>query len=495
MLLGVVGFCADASLFYTLPEYPSLASNIMSSMFMLVVGSGYLLFSTVPLDLLDIDQAVQGKYWMRTMIFAVGFTMSVVSMVVPPFAHSACVLFSLTCLYPDNDKSYYWNRMTFKICIWFFLYSGCIAVMYCYFTYMSSFDSDVSNQGVFISVDFPMGKPFYNMYIFLSIYYVIGTILFIRIWYKRRSLYYSSNFEKGARPTMCVYLCMYCWNAIFGLGLIINGIWLYVHAITGEADEYDIVTFGSNCIGVGVALLIPPVIVIILSRETIFKVMVKRFDNDSNNLHRDGAFIAGLLDRVDIVVGQNWYIHRDVPDDSFDEFDFNKYWKKGRVMSFSDDNKRMAVSDEGAEGGVVWVELGTTVDSDELLALARKNLRCVDFETIISKKLLSNGSVRDANVKSYYELSRPVAPGEKIDFFISHSWHDPSDIKVEQLQRSGELFKQKYGRYPTFWLDKVCIDQNNIGSGLKVLPINVMACRRMMVLCGTTYSRRLWCVW
>ena len=28
-----------------------------------------------------------------------------------------------------------------------------------------------------------------------------------------------------------------------------------------------------------------------------------------------------------------------------------------------------------------------------------------------------------------------------------------------------------------------------------MLPINVMACNRMLILCGPTYADRLWCVW
>ena len=28
-----------------------------------------------------------------------------------------------------------------------------------------------------------------------------------------------------------------------------------------------------------------------------------------------------------------------------------------------------------------------------------------------------------------------------------------------------------------------------------MLPVNVMACRRMLILCGTTYATRLWCAW
>merc|ERR1712154_140186 len=43
--------------------------------------------------------------------------------------------------------------------------------------------------------------------------------------------------------------------------------------------------------------------------------------------------------------------------------------------------------------------------------------------------------------------------------------------------------------------DKVCIDQTRIAESLKVLPVNVMACHRVLVLCGNTYPERLWCIW
>ena len=49
------------------------------------------------------------------------------------------------------------------------------------------------------------------------------------------------------------------------------------------------------------------------------------------------------------------------------------------------------------------------------------------------------------------------------------------------------MFQQQQGQAPTLWLDKVSIDQNNIGDGLRVSPVNVMACTGMMVLCGQTY--------
>ena len=41
---------------------------------------------------------------------------------------------------------------------------------------------------------------------------------------------------------------------------------------------------------------------------------------------------------------------------------------------------------------------------------------------------------------------------------------------------------------------QVCIDQNNIVDGLKVLPIIVMSCRHMLIMCGPTYAARLWCI-
>ncbi len=40
-----------------------------------------------------------------------------------------------------------------------------------------------------------------------------------------------------------------------------------------------------------------------------------------------------------------------------------------------------------------------------------------------------------------------------------------------------------------------CIDQKNIADGLRALPVNVMACDKMLVLCGDTYAQRLWCIW
>ena len=45
--------------------------------------------------------------------------------------------------------------------------------------------------------------------------------------------------------------------------------------------------------------------------------------------------------------------------------------------------------------------------------------------------------------------------GEKIDFFMSHSWHDDATAKWKALTLFVQHFMFKHRREPTFWLDKV----------------------------------------
>lgn len=102
----------------------------------------------------------------------------------------------------------------------------------------------------------------------------------------------------------------------------------------------------------------------------------------------------------------------------------------------------------------------------------------------------------EAERSKIYSLSQPADPRKKkIDFFISHSWLDDAKWKEEALSKFAEDFKKRHFRYPTFWFDKVCIDQNNPSDGIAVLPINIGACEGVLVLLGPTYMSRLWCIW
>jgi hypothetical protein len=80
------------------------------------------------------------------------------------------------------------------------------------------------------------------------------------------------------------------------------------------------------------------------------------------------------------------------------------------------------------------------------------------------------------------------------DFFVSHSWSDDARQKYAQMMAVTLLFQQRHGREPTFWLDKVCIDQSNIARTLRCLPVLVQSCSKLLILCGESYVSRLWCV-
>ena len=81
---------------------------------------------------------------------------------------------------------------------------------------------------------------------------------------------------------------------------------------------------------------------------------------------------------------------------------------------------------------------------------------------------------------------------KKIDYFISHSWSDNIDVKINKLTEFSKTFYTKHLRYPTFWIDTVCIDQTDVLKGVSVLPINVGACDKMLIVMSKTYLTRLW---
>ena len=100
--------------------------------------------------------------------------------------------------------------------------------------------------------------------------------------------------------------------------------------------------------------------------------------------------------------------------------------------------------------------------------------------------------------KRCYEFSRPVTSADaRIDYFLSHAWPDSSEAKVVALR---DFFAGKSSS--TLWFDKVCIIQcadekskKMRENAIAALPVNVGACKKMLVLLGPKYLERLWCVW
>eukprot|EP00927_Polykrikos_kofoidii_P002465 TRINITY_DN1097_c0_g1_i8.p1 TRINITY_DN1097_c0_g1~~TRINITY_DN1097_c0_g1_i8.p1 ORF type:complete len:297 (+),score=36.78 TRINITY_DN1097_c0_g1_i8:39-893(+) len=148
--------------------------------------------------------------------------------------------------------------------------------------------------------------------------------------------------------------------------------------------------------------------------------------------------------------------------------------------------------EEAAVIGALMEGLGP----DMVLAAGIRRFRCIRWEALAKRpEIIIGGAPLDGcgpAPKTLYSLSESCQLGD-CDVFLSHSWHDCSVLKWEALTWWCEEFKEANGRFPRLWLDKVCVDQNNIEEDLQCLPIFLAGCNLMLVLSGATYHTRLWC--
>ena len=146
-------------------------------------------------------------------------------------------------------------------------------------------------------------------------------------------------------------------------------------------------------------------------------------------------------------------------------------------------------------------------EKDKMMGFATEEIRKYHFNKdhwhsnsplcLLSKSPRDMGG-REDRIK-IYSMSTPVgtivSETDKIDFFISHSWMDDAELKRRAIVTFAEKFYREKARYPTFWFDKICIDQNDSTMGIAALPININACNGILILMGRTYLTRLWCIW
>ena len=137
---------------------------------------------------------------------------------------------------------------------------------------------------------------------------------------------------------------------------------------------------------------------------------------------------------------------------------------------------------------------------DDLLKWAQKNLRVFHWKNFKDDLLLRSPRelTTEQDKDETFALSSEIkvlSENDKIDYFISHSWSDKPAVKIEKLRKFAEDFNNRHKRYPTFWLDKVCINQKNPGDSLAVLPINIGACKKLLIVLSNSYVTRLWCIW
>merc|ERR1712048_1021149 len=124
-------------------------------------------------------------------------------------------------------------------------------------------------------------------------------------------------------------------------------------------------------------------------------------------------------------------IHHGKKDSAYPEFDPRRNWDKGEVIKIEHAEFVVELVN-GRQTNVPLPKRG--MSSADLMILAKRNLRCIDWEQIVAHKDLlffSNAANTQANASlnvltggNLFSYSRPVWEGEQVDFFVSHSWHD-----------------------------------------------------------------------
>lgn len=127
-------------------------------------------------------------------------------------------------------------------------------------------------------------------------------------------------------------------------------------------------------------------------------------------------------------------------------------------------------------------------DVDEVLESARNN-----FVYVTADRLTPVDMANSTPDPALAVLTEKGMLGD-VDAFISHSWHDNAEKKWKALQGWVAEFKRQKGREPRLWIDKYSIDQKHIDESLACLPVYLVGCKQLVVLCGSTYLQRLWCM-
>merc|ERR1719223_1561610 len=159
--------------------------------------------------------------------------------------------------------------------------------------------------------------------------------------------------------------------------------------------------------------------------------------------------------------------------------------------------KEMAEAARAISGpSLVLAALFEGADPEKLLLTSVKRFRCVSWDTLKQHpEIIIEGGTLDVvgpGCTDLYSLSMPCK-FSMCDAFLSHSWRDDGNLKWNTISSWCEGFRQQHNRAPTLWLDKVCIQQTCIRTDLQCLPIFLAACNNLVVCCGLSYTRRLWC--
>jgi len=491
---------------------------------MLCINSGIVILSTVPTNEFDIDDILFKKTWLRNLFASNFINYGLITGVMPPYIGGVCFLAGIWTILP-SDRLHLFNSarihsFSLRAAIWFLIsFFGLYPATFYYAFSPDSFMSEpyilflLEKQGGYL-VDEP--EYFSVAAIFMSTVFLISQILFAVHLYRNIGM---------KTPTTLLYDSIYTWIFAVGLGLIIFALFIISRSIDDPSlpfsRKYEMVSFLVN----GFSLTVPVIIVTVLTRERVYCIMARRFELDPDRLKKDGAFMAELVSCKTAELGSSWWIKRDAlgrsfsaEDTRFDSSNARRFWVKGEIVEIDAISFKVKVdleydrSDWSIDGNSIGDKIPNTGTNDiiivedsfacnsmarnELLHWAQCNLRFFDWQDFREDLLIrSPRELKHEDKDFIFNLSRPLPEGQKIDFFMSHSWSDDAELKIKALNAFASDFERREKRLPTLWFDKVCIDQRCPDRSLQVLPVNIQQCKQLLLVLGHTYFERIWCVW
>lgn len=509
IIFGMLGSVLDfVFILFSGLEYDYTAANVCFLLLFLCYTTGIVALSTCFNEALDADEVLERPgsifEYVRYLLSFSFFIISCAPAGFPPYLGILISLSAILMAFRPFYNGYFWfDRFTYKLDFYMIGWIIVFDYAFLYGAFMNvneSYRDSLSSLYLLVPLPpYPDGHAVFVPFFLISFLLTILIVYTLRICYIEHKLYWSTNGRSGSGATKIAVLFLYSFLIGISICLIFLGtMLLYYEKYPPGGDFQNGLFKGYAILIVGLEFLIPPLLVLLVGRTRLFNYIANQFDSDRHNLERDGAFISDLLDHIPMQIGDSWWVHYDKcnreKNSSYDQSNFMHYWYEGKICQLEETQMTVLLKNSTDEEEFWCFDLKiTSTDSNQLLDDAKENLRCIDWENMSVDLFLI--SVRDTSSKPYFTLSRKVRPNERIDYFISHSWSDDGTAKYNKLKELSDWHFLKYYRYPTFWFDKVCIDQNNIGLGLKVLPINVMACRWMLILCGSSYTSRLWCVW
>ena len=156
---------------------------------------------------------------------------------------------------------------------------------------------------------------------------------------------------------------------------------------------------------------------------------------------------------------------------------------------------------EAEEAAAVAAMCGSG-DPAKLLANAVELFLCIPVSSMCAADLADSGLVGPSatpGARPAATTAEELAAKSKkatlgsVDAFFSHSWRDEDEAPGAKYAALIAWAARLNVEDPTIWLDKACIDQNNVDRALACLPVYLAGCKSLLVVAGSSYCSRLWC--